>query len=404
MSTNQRREFLKKGLAGVCGAALVPGTVKSSFGGPGAGPDIPSLPSRTLGRTGLRVPLISMGTGNATSPECVRTAYESGVKLFFSATYYGMGNNERLVGEGLKVVPRDSYLIGTAAPPEGFNPREEAMPKGLTAASYMAMAEKSLKRFGLDHVDILLLPFADKKEFVLYEPILKAMAELKKQGKTRFLGIASHGSSEEAIRAAADCGVYDVMMIAYNYTVKNRDSLDKTLSYMTGKGLGIVAMKTTAGAFRDKDRKKPLNTDAALKWVLNNKDITSIVSGMSTVDELRRNLKMIGDLEMSDAEMKDLDLAALEKEPGLYCQQCLKCLPQCPNRLDIPTLMRSYMYAYGYRDAAHARYTIDTVDLSGGTCGDCGACKVKCTAGFDIKDRVQDIIRLKNVPLDFLKG
>ena len=56
----------------------------------------------------------------------------------------------------------------------------------------MKTAEDSLKRFGLDYVDILLLPFSDKKEYVVFDPFVEAMSELKKQGKIRFAGIASH--------------------------------------------------------------------------------------------------------------------------------------------------------------------------------------------------------------------
>ena len=55
-----------------------------------------------------------MGTSGATNPGFIRTAYDAGIKLFFSATYYGQGNNEILVGNGLKGLPRDSYTIGTA--------------------------------------------------------------------------------------------------------------------------------------------------------------------------------------------------------------------------------------------------------------------------------------------------
>ncbi len=405
MEKNHRRDFLKKSLAGLCGAAAIPGTLKASLGQAGAKPAAaPSLPSRTLGRTGIKTPLISLGCGESATPHFIRMAYDAGVKLFFSATYYGRGNNERLVGEALKDVPRDSYIVGTAAAPEGFDPRAGAVPKDMTAQAYMKTAEESLKRFGLDHVDFLLLPFADKKEYVTFAPFLEALAELKKQGKTRFAGIATHGASEEVLKAAAEAKVYDVVMAAYNYKVENKDAVNKALADAAKAGLGIVAMKTTAGAARDKTRTKPLNIGAAMKWVLQNQDVSSIVSGMSSVEQLQMNLEMIKSLKMSEQEMKDLNLANLRSEPSLYCLQCRKCLPQCPNSLDIPTLMRGYMYAYGYRNAEQAWHTVNAVAVSGRPCDKCEICGVACTAGFDIKDRVQDILRLKDVPVEFLKG
>lgn len=404
MEKTRRREFLKTSLAGICGASVIPGTWKAAFGAHGGRAAAPALAGRTLGKTGIKTTLVSMGTAEASSLDLIRRGYDAGIKLFFSATYYGHGNNERLVGEALKDLPRDSFVVGTAATPEGFNPREGTPPTNLTAQSYMKTAEESLKRFGLDHVDILLLPFADKKELVLFDPILKAMTELKKQGKIRFAGIATHNPGGESLRAAADTGIYDVAMPAYNYKTKDLETVNGSLAYAAKSGMGIVAMKTTAGAARDKNRTRPLNIAAALKWVLQNPHIASIVSGMSSVEELQRNLETIKDLKMSEQELKDLDLADRRSEPGLYCQQCRTCLPQCPNNLDIPTLMRSYMYAYGYRNVGQARHTLDTVDVSGKPCEKCDVCRVACVAGFDIKDRIQDIVRLKDVPLEFLKA
>ena len=404
MRQNQRREFLKKSLVGICGATLIPGTSMSSSGKQGAKGAVPSLATRTLGRTGIKTPLISMGTSEASSADLIRMGYDAGIKLFFSATYYGRGNNERLVGEALKGLPRDSFVVGTAATPEGFDPRVGTLPKDMTAQSYMKTAEESLKRFGLDHVDILLLPFSAKREYVLFGPILEAMTELKKQGKIRFAGIATHGGCEEALRAAADAKVYDMAMTAYNFKTENKEAMNEALAYAAKAGMGIVAMKTTAGAARDKNRTQPMNINAALKWVLQNPNISSIVSGMSSIEELQKNLEMIKDLKLSDQDLKDIALADRRSEPGLYCLQCRKCVPQCPNNLDIPTLMRSYMYAYGYRNVEHARYTLDTVDISGKPCERCDTCSVACTSGFDIKDRVLDIVRLKDVPLDFIRA
>jgi uncharacterized protein len=182
------------------------------------------------------------------------------------------------------------------------------------------------------------------------------------------------------------------------------DAVNGAVAYAAKAGLGIVAIKTTAGAARDKNRTQPMNITAALKWVLQNENVSSIVSGMSSVEELQKNLEMVKDLKLTDQERKDLSLTDLKSEAGLYCQQCRTCIPQCPNHLDIPTLMRSYMYAYGYRHVAQARHTLDTVDVSVNSCDKCDVCRVACVSGFDIKDRVRDIVRLKDVPFDFIKA
>jgi predicted aldo/keto reductase-like oxidoreductase len=188
-------------------------------------------------------------------------------------------------------------------------------------------------------------------------------------------------------------------MIGYNYKSANKDSLNSAIDYAAKAGMGIIAMKTTAGAFRNKSG-PALNTDAALKWVLQNENIATIVSGMSSVEQLQKNLALISNLKMTEQEMKDLSLTSLE--PGLYCRQCKKCIPQCPHNLDIPTIMRSYMYAYGYMNTAQAWHTLAGVDLSGKPCETCQTCNVKCTARFDVKNKILDISRLKEVPKDFI--
>ena len=401
---SKRREFIKKSFMGLSGATLIPGTPKASFGVNAGQNQIPALPWRILGKTGIKTPLISMGTGSSNDPNFVRSAYYAGIKLFFSATYYGEGNNERLAGEGLKGLPRDSFFIGTAASPDGLDTRTGNLTKALNVDAYIKKAEASLSRFGLDYVDIFLFPYAGKRNVILNEPLLKAMGELKKKGKVKFVGIATHSDCREALRAAADSKIYDIVMTAYNFKTDNKDGMKEALAYAAKAGVGVVAMKTTAGVFDNKNNKNQINSDAALKWVLQNENISSIVSGMSSLEEMQKNIAMIGNLRLTDQELKDLNLAWLNQDSGLYCHQCRKCVPQCPHNLEIPTIMRSYMYAYGYRNAEHARYTLLEAGIEGNPCELCNVCNVKCKAGFNIKDRIQDIVRLKDVPPEFLKA
>jgi predicted aldo/keto reductase-like oxidoreductase len=72
--------------------------------------------------------------------------------------------------------------------------------------------------------------------------------------------------------------------------------------------------------------------------------------------------------------------------------------------MDIPSMMRSYMYAYGYRNLAHAKHTFYQSRVMGNPCRDCITCSVDCTAGFDIKQKVEDIARIQDIPGDFLHG
>ena len=402
MQNNNRREFLRKSIIGISGAAMVPGTLKAIPASATLNA-LPQLPVRTLGRTGIKTPLISFGTSGALDTGFIRSAYEAGIKMFFSATYYGEGNNEKIVGEGLKSLPRDSFVVGTAVPPDGFDNRTGTFSKPFDPDAYIKKAEGSLSRFGLDYVDFFLFPYAGKRSTVLDEGVLKAMDRLKKQGKTRFVGIASHSDTEEALKAAAESGIYDVAMISYNYKIKDIESLNSAIAVAAKAGIGIVGMKTTAGVYRDRSGSQP-NSDAVLKWVLQNENIASIVSGMTSLEQLQKNLAMIRNLKMTEQDLKDLKLASVDSETGLYCQQCGECLPQCPHNIDIPTIMRSYMYAYGYKNSAQAYHNLANANIPDKPCEKCGSCSVNCSSGFDVRNKIMDIARLQAVPKEFLKA
>ncbi|MBE0678623.1 MAG: aldo/keto reductase [Bacteroidales bacterium] len=398
---NDRREFLKKGLLGVSAAALIPGVIKGSPVASSTAASPADLPSRVLGRTGIQAPLISLGASGAINRDFVKGAYNSGIKLFFSATYYGEGNNEIIVGEALKGLPRDSFVVATAAPCNDIDNRTGLLNDKFSARAYMEKAEGSLRRFGLDHIDIILFPYAAKRETVCNEDILRTMEQLRQQGKVRFTGIASHNGTEEALDAAASTGIYDIAMISYNFRIQSREALDAAIARATASGMGIVAMKTTAGVFRNKSG-PGINSDAALKWALQNANISTIVSGMTTSEQIQKNLAMIRNLKMTGEEMADLGRALAFSDTGLFCQQCGQCLSQCPASLDIPTIMRGYMYAYGYRNLRQARNTLAAASLKKGPCADCNSCSVKCRSGFDVRGKIQDIARLTEMPEDFL--
>jgi len=64
--------------------------------------------------------------------------------------------------------------------------------------------------------------------------------------------------------------------------------------------------------------------------------------------------------------------------------------------------MRSYMYAYGYKNISQAWHTLSGIDPAENPCEKCTTCNINCTAGFDVKGKILDISRLRNVPKDFV--
>jgi predicted aldo/keto reductase-like oxidoreductase len=138
---------------------------------------------------------------------------------------------------------------------------------------------------------------------------------------------------------------------------------------------------------------------AALKWVLNDPNVTTAVPGMTAFDQLEDDLTVLTDLALTEQELKDLKV---DIHGGLYCQHCRQCLPGCRESLPIPDLMRSYMYAYGYRNLGLAQDLLQELDVPSDACRSCGTCTVRCAKGFDVAGRIKDIIRLKDIPAEFL--
>lgn len=403
MENNNRREFLKKSIIGISAASLLPGVVSASTAS-----KISLLNSQqdlvywTLGKTGLKLPVISMGTSNISNPSFIMAAIDSGIKLFTTSSYYREGNNEVMLSEVFKSRPRDSFLIATSSMPAGTDRQNGIFTDPNAVSKFVEDIEGGLKRLGLDYVDILFLPFTAKRESVFFEPLLRMMENFKKQGKTRFIGTTTHSFCDEAVRAAADTGIYDMVLTSYNFRTEKIQEMIDAIAYAANAGVGIIGMKSQAGGFWDKERKQPINSQATIKWVLQNENVTTVLSGMSTVEQLKQNIALMADLKLTEQEKSDLKLTSADRIPGLYCQQCGKCIPQCPKNYDIPTVMRSFMYAYGYKDLRFAKETLEYVMIPANPCGGCDNCNVNCTMGFNVRAKVQDIARLKDVPEEFL--
>jgi predicted aldo/keto reductase-like oxidoreductase len=396
MSQLNRRGFLKTGITGAAGVIAFSPVLASE---PDAKQDKKIL-FRTLGKTGIKVPVVSFGVMRSDNPNLLKAAYDNGITLFDTANGYQNGNNETMIGNLFKGIPRNSFIIQTKVKAAGVG--NDGLPTDKTTAEdFLASFNVSLSRLQMDYVDFLFIHGVSSPQLLEHKPILSALQKLKKDGKTRFIGFSTHSNMATVISAAAGSGNWDVICTSYNYKLPNIDEMNASLKKANDAGIGIVAMKTLAGGgFIDKEKTKPLNTAAALKWVLSNPDIHTAIPGMTSFDHLDINLKVLADITMTGQEKNDLLIA--NAEPGLFCSGCTKCLPACPFNLPVPDLMRAYMYAYGYSDPSMAYSLLGELGAGSAPCSNCETCRVICSRNFNVKEKISDISRLVNVPSDFI--
>jgi hypothetical protein len=313
-----------------------------------------------------------------------------------TAQTYQRGQNEGMIGEVLKGRPRDSFVLATKARLPN-DQKTGLYTEEATEEAFLKKVDVSLKNLGLDYIDIYYHHNVWKKESALYEPILNALEKVKKAGKARFVGITTHMNEPEVIQAAIDSKFYDVILTSYNFEQKHDAEIREAMARAAHAGIGIVGMKAIRGGSRRIPTLK--NPAAALKWVLQDPNVHTLVPGFTTFEQMSVDLAVAEDPTLTDLEKKDLEKVA--SASGLYCQGCRQCLGQCPEHLPIPDLMRAYMYTYDYRNLTHAQDLLLSLNLPNRVCEDCTLCQVKCSIGFDVPGKIKDIVRLRDVPTEF---
>ena len=395
-----RRNFLRRTVLGTAATVAATGLSWAGSTSPSKGEEKEKLITRRLGKTDIVIPIVSMGVMRADNPNLVKAALDKGITLLDTAHVYQGGRNEEMLGKLLKDYPRDAYYIETKVKPDSYDKKKgDFTDDAVVKRSFMKRFDTSMKRLGLDYVDVLFLHAISTRAATLNKAVLEVMQEIKKQGRTRYLGVSTHSHEPEVIRAAIDSGVYDVVLVAYNYRQNHKDDIAKAFGEADKAGVGIIAMKTMAGGKQPKEG-PAVSAGTALKWALRNGHVATAIPGFTTFDQLDEDMAVAADLTLSKEEEQMLALA-MEQET-LYCDGCTQCLDQCVHDLPIPDLMRAYMYTYGYRETRKARDLLDELQVTPDVCAACNSCVVRCTKGFAVAEKIRDVTRLRDVPEEFL--
>ncbi|WP_322740308.1 L-glyceraldehyde 3-phosphate reductase [Sphingomonas sp. M1-B02] len=335
------------------------------------------MPYRRTGRSGLDLPAISLGLwqnfGGADVFEAgraiLRRAFDRGVTHFDLANNYGppYGSAEENFGRVLATdlaAHRDELIVSTKAGWDMWpGPYGDV---GGSRKYLIASCDQSLKRMGLDYVDIFYSHRVDPKTPL--EETMGALAHLHRQGKALYVGISSY-SPELTRRAAAILAEERVPLLIHqpSYSMLNRWVEDGLLDTLDELGAGAIAFSPLAqgmltskyldgvpdGARASKGgslnqkllsddnlaRIRALNAIAELRgqtlaqmaiaWVLRDPRVTSALVGARTVEQLDDSLDAVKNLAFTPEELAEIDTHATEGAIDLWkVSSSLEDLPQ----------------------------------------------------------------------------
>lgn len=196
---------------------------------------------RTLGKTGLKVSLLTFGASplETAPPELekeesirtVRTALELGINLIDVAPTEGTYTSEGILGKALKDLPRDSYYLATKVGIYG-------QVCDFTAQRAVQSVEQSLQRLGVEHVDLLQVQDVACGDLnVIAEQTLPALRQLQQQGKVRFVGITAQPL--KAVETLVNQVEIDTVMVMGHYNLHDT-TLTRLLPTLKAKNIGVI--------------------------------------------------------------------------------------------------------------------------------------------------------------------
>ncbi len=226
------------------------------------------MQTRVLGKTGLRVPILSFGASSlgqefrsVTLDEAlrsVRVALDYGLNFIDTSPFYGRGMSEVLLGIALRSVPRESYALCTKLG------RYDLPHFDFSAKRVTESVDVSLHRLGTDHLDIILchdIEFVKMQQIV--DETIPALRKIEQQGKVRFIGFS--GYPQKIFRFICDQTDVDCVLSYNQYTLQNTRFADETIPHLKDKGIGIM----NAGPFSAR-----LLTNAPLpKWLKESEEV-----------------------------------------------------------------------------------------------------------------------------------
>ena len=227
-----RRDFLKT--ATIAGAASIGDTLGKPVM---ASQSQATMPTRSFGKTGIDVPILSFGGSLNTSLSMLvlRQAVNWGVTYWDTANTYMGGRSEKGMGKYFEKFPADRKRIFLVTKTHAWD-----------TAGMSQDLNLSLERMQTDYVDLFFMHSVRSGSELTNDK--KAWAEKQKAaGKIRLFGFSTHSNMETCMLAASGLGWIDGIMMRYNYRLMHTDEMQRAMDACAKAGIGLTAMKSQDG-------------------------------------------------------------------------------------------------------------------------------------------------------------
>ena len=327
------------------------------------------------------------------SIEMVRYAIDNGVNYIDTAYPYHQGTSEPFVAKALKDGYREKVYLATKLPSWLINDYED----------FHKYLDEQLERLKTDHIDFYLLHTLNKASWDNLKEldVLRFIDEAKKSGKIKYIGFSFHDEID-VFKEIVDYHDWDFCQIQYNYLDINYQAGEVGLKYASDKGISVVIMEPIKGgklvnpsdeikAIWNSNDIKRTPAEWALRWVLNQKEVSLLLSGMNNLDQVKENIETVSNAEIDHLTEKEISL--IHKVKDIYeekikvgCTSCEYCLP-CPEGVSIPNIFQIYndYYVFGAEEDSKNKYkAYIEKGIDSSICIECGKCESLCPQNLEI--------------------
>lgn len=375
------------------------------------------METRTFGKTGMQVSPLGFGvmrlpmkdggkTVNRntidqvdveTSIKMIRDAIDAGVNYFDTAYNYIGGSSERILGQALQGGLREKVCVATKSPAWLYKAPED----------FDRFLDEQLERLQTTYIDNYLLHSMNGGSWkkTVRNNAIEGMQRAKASGKVRNIGFSFHDDLElfEEILNAAE---WDFCQIQLNYYDQDYQAGLKGMRMAAERGLAVVVMEPLRGgllvnlpkeaqaAFADSGYGRS-NVEWALDWLWNMPEVSCVLSGMSTPEQLQQNVGFAqkaksGMLSAEEQAVIAKAKAALDARAAVPCTGCNYCVDMCPNKIAIPYNFRAYNMGALYDDMELAKgfyqNEVSSYGRRADSCTSCGSCEEICPQHISISE------------------